>query len=104
MVSVPGRAVGDILNVMALKGRPTNVDIYYGDKKESFSLPQNGRLNVYKEIPSDSLFYIKSDQPLSVTQLTKSKDTYLYKVSLYLTCISELADALFTIECLFYTK
>lgn len=81
MVSVPGRAVGDVLNIMALKGVPTKVDIYYNGQSQTINLPYNGRLNQYVDIPSNKRLYIESDQPLSVTQLTKSKDTYLYQVS-----------------------
>lgn len=80
LVSVPGRVVGDVLNIMAKKGTPTNVDIYYNGEKRSISLPLNGRLNTYVNVPSSKRLYIESDQPLSVTQLTKSKDTYLYQV------------------------
>lgn len=79
MVSVPGRAVGDVLNIMALKGVPTKVDIYYNGQSQTINLPYNGRLNQYVDIPSNKRLYIESDQPLSVTQLTKSKDTYLYQ-------------------------
>ena len=82
MVSVPGRAVGDVLNIMALKGVPTKVDIYYNGEKKTVTLPNAGRLNQYVDIPSNKRLYIESDQPLSVTQLTKSKDTYLYQVGL----------------------
>ena len=89
MVSVPGRAVGDVLNIMAKKNTPTNVDIYYNGQRQSISLPMNGRLNTYVDIPSNQRLYIESVQPLSVTQLTKSKDTYLYQVNitLYLYCL-----------------
>ena len=81
MISVPGRAVGDLLNIMALKGRPTTVDIYFNGNKETYKLPYEGRLNRHVEVPSNTRIFIKSDQPLSVTQLTKSKDTYQYRVS-----------------------
>lgn len=79
MISVPGRAVGDLLNIMALNGQATNVDIYFNGQVQSYSLPMNGRLNKHVEVPSNSLIFIKSDKPLSVTQLTKSKDTYLFR-------------------------
>lgn len=88
MVSVPGRAVGDVLNIMAKKGTPTNVDIYYNGDKQSISLPANGRLNTYVQIPSNKRIFINSDQPLSVTQLTKSKDTYLYQVNISFNLLS----------------
>jgi hypothetical protein len=84
LVSVPGRVVGDVLNIMALKGESTQVTIYYfganGDvETQQVSLPlSNGRLNTHVEVPSAKRIVVKSDKPLSVTQLTKSKDTYLY--------------------------
>lgn len=85
-MSIPGRAIGDVLNIVALQGETTTVDIYtgYGDEQEveSLSLPRNGRLNAFKEIPSGKGFYISSDKPLSVTLMTKSRDKYIYGVRL----------------------
>lgn len=82
---MPQRAVGDLLNIMALAGTPTTVDIYYwGDdgrvESQQISLPDNGRLNKHVDVPSGKRIIIKSSEPCSVTQLTKSKDTYLYNV------------------------
>lgn len=86
LVSVPGRVVGDVLNIMAVAGQATNVDIYLTNgggqtDKQSITLPKNGKVSALVDVPSAKRIIIKSDQPLSVTQLTKSKDTYLYFVS-----------------------
>ena len=78
--------VGDVLNIMAVAGQATNVDIYLTNgggqtDKQSITLPKNGKVSALVDVPSAKRIIIKSDQPLSVTQLTKSKDTYLYFVS-----------------------
>ena len=87
-VSIPGRVVGDLLSVMAVKGETTTVTLYsenFGDEtEETFTLPTaDGKVHMYKQLPSAQRYFLKSDKPLSVTQLTKSMDTYLYRNESY---------------------
>lgn len=70
---------------MALKGQATTITVYQissnGDSSSQvFNLPQDGRVNMYKEIASGGRFYVESDRPISVTLLTKSKRPVRFKV------------------------
>jgi len=84
-MSVPERVVGDVLSIMAIRGRSTTVTIYSANgqrQKETLRLPTpDGRVNVFHEIPSGKRYIIESTEPIFVSQLTKSKDTYKHNVS-----------------------